>query len=84
MMIILIGDYFITSQVFNLVFRKDFWDCYQKQQRKDWPIAFAKTSGIVTRDRENNWQYLTGATPVTIPETIAGQISSPIKFPSRF
>ena len=39
---------------------------------------FARTYGTVTRDREKIGQQLTGASPVTIPETIAGRISVPV------
>ena len=38
-------------------------------------LTFAKTSGTITGDREKTSQQLTGASPVTIPETIAGRIS---------
>ena len=44
--------------------------------------TFAKASGTVTKDKEEIGQQLIGASPVTIPETIAGCILVPFPFPS--
>ena len=43
-------------------------------------VTPAKTSGAVTRNREKIGQWLTGASPVAIPETTAGNISAPVPF----
>ena len=44
-------------------------------------LAFAKTSGTVTMERENRiGQQLSCASPATIPESIAGHISAPALF----
>jgi len=48
---------------------------------RNWPeVTLAKTSWAVTRDREKIGQQLTGTSPVTIPETIVGNISAPVPF----
>lgn len=41
-------------------------------------VSFEKTSGTFPRERENIGQQLTGAIPLTIPETPAGRISAPV------
>ena len=41
-------------------------------------LTFAKTSGTVKRDREKNWPI--GMSPVTIPETTEGRISTHVPF----
>ena len=53
--------------------------------RETWPSLLSRrVLGLLLGTEKKIGQQLTGATSVTIPETIAGQISSPIKFPSRF
>ena len=48
-----------------------------KIREENWAdLTFAKTSGTVTRDKEKIGQYLTGASLVTIPESIARRVSS--------
>ena len=41
-------------------------------------VSFAETSGTFPRERENIGQQLTGAIPLTIPETPVGHISAPV------
>ena len=44
-------------------------------------FTFAKASGSVTKDREKQWPIAEQRFPVTIQETIAERISSPVLFP---
>ena len=41
-------------------------------------LTFTKTCGTATRDMKTIGQKLSGASTVTIPETIAGRISAPV------
>ena len=48
---------------------------------RNWAeLTFAKTSGMVTRERDKKDQSVNRASPVTIPEIIAGRISAPVSF----
>ena len=47
-------------------------------------VLSQRVLGLLLRTKKKIGQLLTGTTPVTIQKTIAGQISSAIKFPSRF
>ena len=53
-----------------------------KTGEREETVMSAKTCGTVTRGREEIGQKLTGASPVTIPDTIAGRISAPVPLSS--
>ena len=48
----------------------------QKREGNWAELTFAKSSGTISR----TGQQLTGASPVTLPETIAGRIQAPVPF----
>ena len=52
----------------------------QKRQGNWVELFFAKKSGTVTGKGKKTSQQLTSASPITIPETIAGRISAPVPF----
>ena len=59
------------------------------QFEKNWAeLTFATTSGTVIGVRKTNCHWLTGASQVTIPNTIAGHISVPVpivyKLPNKY
>ena len=49
---------------------------FQKREGNWAELTFAKSSGTISR----TGQQLTGASPVTLPETIAGRIYAPVPF----
>ena len=55
---------------------------FKNDRETNWTeLTFANTCGTVTRDRKNNiGQSLTGASPVTIPQTTAGCVSASVLF----
>ena len=70
---------YLLSHVKNEFSPVEFRDSPLQKRERDWAeLTFAKTSGNVTINKEKNGQQLTGASPITIPETIAGQISAPV------
>ena len=55
---------------------------FKNDRETNWTeLTFAKTCGTVTRDREKHiGQSLTGASPITIPETTAECVSASVLF----
>ena len=55
---------------------------FKNDRETNWTeLTFANTCGTVTRDRENIiGQSLTGASPVTIPQTTAGCVPASVHF----
>ena len=71
----------LPCDILNYSWLRCLWKFVTLETRGIWAeFTFANASGIVVRDREKIRQQLTGASSVTIPETIAGRSSCLIIF----
>ena len=65
--------HFRNRRLDRVYFRKDFWDCYKGQRKKNWPIA----DWYVTRnDPTNNCGTHFGTSSLFVFRSLSGELGS--------